>query len=48
MIHENFKLVGSGIIVGFANLKQILPILSEIKVKTKNNSIILGKWHKKK
>lgn len=48
MEHNQFSLVGMAIGVGFQNLKAILPYISAFKIKTPNNDIILGKWHKKK
>ena len=42
------KLVGANLDVSFRVAKQILPLLPKIKMKTNNNDIILGKWHKKK
>jgi|TARA_R100000479_G_scaffold174062_2_gene121510 hypothetical protein len=45
---NTFELVGVNMMVGFVNLKEILPIINQVKVKTKNNDIIRGKWHKKR
>ncbi len=47
MKQKNFYKVGKEIEVGFVNMKLVLPHFSKIKVKTKNNDIIRGKWHKK-
>jgi hypothetical protein len=41
------RLVGANLISSIIVLKSTLPHLPQIKVKTKNNSIILGKWHKR-
>ena len=43
-----FELVGWNMMVGFVNLKEILPIINQVKIKTKHNDIIRGKWHKKR
>jgi len=48
MKHNQFNLVGVAISVGFQSLKSILPYISAFKIKTPNNDIILGKWHKKR
>ena len=45
---NTFELVGLNMMVGFINLKEILPIINQVKVKTKHNDIIRGKWHKKR
>ncbi len=42
------KLVGANLDVSLRVMKQTLPLLPKIKMKTNNNDIILGKWHKKK
>lgn len=42
------RLVGAAINTGFTVMKSTLLYFTEIKVKTKNNDIILGKWHKRK
>lgn len=42
------KLVGANLDVSLRVMKQTLPLLSQIKMKTNNNDIILGKWHKAK
>ena len=48
MEKNTFELVGVNMMMGFINLKQILPLISDLKIKTKHNDIIRGKWHKKK
>jgi len=48
MKQKSFYLLGAAIGVGFTNMKLVLPHLSSIKVKTNNNAIILGKWHKRR
>lgn len=40
-----FKLQGDVIALGFAGLKDSLPLITKNK---KGNPIIKGKWHKKK
>lgn len=42
-----FKILGDTMLMGFAVLKDTLPLLTTYKVKTKNNAIILGKWQTK-
>ena len=42
------RLVGGAIHTSFMAMKGTLQYFTEIKVKTKNNDIILGKWHKRK
>tara|TARA_R100000655_G_C2965004_1_gene189510 strand:- start:434 stop:577 length:144 start_codon:yes stop_codon:yes gene_type:complete len=46
MEEKRFYLLGKEIAIGFVNMKLVLPHLSTIKVKTKNNDIIRGKWQK--
>ncbi len=47
-IVDTIKLVGANLEVSTKVMKQVLPLLPKIKMKTKNNDIILGKWHKRK
>ncbi len=47
-MENKFELIGTRMLIGFINFKQILPALGSIKLKTKNNDIIRGKWHKMK
>ena len=42
------RLLGANLEVSTKVMKQVLPLLPKIKMKTKNNDIILGKWHKAK
>lgn len=43
--HITFKLQGDVIAMGFAGLKDTLPLLTKYK---KGNAIITGKWQTKK
>jgi hypothetical protein len=43
--HISFKLVGDVIAMGFAGLKDTLPLITKYK---KGNKIITGKWQTKK
>tara|TARA_Y100000114_G_C11731976_1_gene314110 strand:- start:196 stop:357 length:162 start_codon:yes stop_codon:yes gene_type:complete len=47
-IAKSYKLKGDMLNLAFATLKDILPAITRYKTKTENNSIILGKWQKKK
>ena len=47
-ITNSYKLKGDMLNLAFATLKDILPAITRYKTKTENNSIILGKWQKKK
>ena len=42
------RLVGASLVTSAVVMKNVLPLLSQVKMKTKNNDIILGKWHKAK
>jgi len=43
--HITFKLIGDVIALGFAGLKETLPLITKYK---KGNKIITGKWQTKK
>lgn len=43
-----FKIKADILSVAYGSLKDILPLVTRYKKRTKNNSIILGKWQQKK
>jgi hypothetical protein len=47
-IADSFKLKGDMLNLAYCTLKDVLPAITRYKLKTENNSIILGKWQKKK
>ncbi len=46
MINKELNIIRDTIALGFSVLKDTMPLYSK-KIKTKNNSIIRGKWQKK-
>ena len=44
--HTNYKLHKELISVGFKAFKDVLPALTTYTLKTDNNAVIIGKWHK--
>ena len=42
------KLQGDLHNVAYVSLQEVLPAITNYNIKTNNNSIIRGKWHKKK
>ncbi len=45
---KELRFVGASLVTSMVVMKSILPLLSNTKIRTKNNDIIRGKWHKKK
>jgi len=45
---KELRLVGASLVTSMVVMKSFLPMLSNTKIKTKNNDIIRGKWHKKR
>lgn len=48
LIADKFKIQGDMINLAYSSLKDVLPAVTRFTKKTKHNSIILGKWQKKK
>jgi len=45
---DKFKIHGDMLNVAYSSLQDVLPLVTRYNKKTKYNSIILGKWQKKK
>lgn len=45
---DKFKIQGDMLTLAYSSLKDVLPLVTRYNKKTKYNSIILGKWQKKK
>ena len=45
---KELRFVGASLVTSMVVMKTVLPLLSNTKIRTKNNDIIRGKWHKKR
>ena len=45
---KELRFVGASLVTSMEVMKTVLPLLSNTKIRTNNNDIIRGKWHKKK